>query len=65
MGFPVITPQSVRLGIVGAGTMGSGIALAALLAGLSVRLVEIDPATRGKAADYLEHHLQRKQKAPP
>lgn len=63
MGFPVITPQSVRLGIVGAGTMGSGIALAALLAGLSVRLVEIDPATRGKAADYLEHHLQRKQKS--
>lgn len=60
MVFPVITPQSIRLGIIGGGTMGSGITLAALLAGLSVRLIEIDQATREKAAAYIQHHLERK-----
>jgi 3-hydroxyacyl-CoA dehydrogenase len=41
-----------RIGIVGAGTMGSGIATAALLAGLPVRLVEPDAtaAQQGVAA---------------
>jgi 3-hydroxybutyryl-CoA dehydrogenase len=63
VGFPVITPQSVRLGIVGAGTMGSGITLAALLSGLSVRLVEIDPQTRQTAVEYIQQHLQRKHKS--
>ena len=47
------TPRDVaRIGVIGGGTMGSGIATAALLAGLAVRLNERDAGAleRGRAA---------------
>jgi 3-hydroxybutyryl-CoA dehydrogenase len=51
------------LAVAGAGTMGSGIALAALFSGLRVILYDIDEALLSKARDYIEGHLQRKQRA--
>ncbi len=52
--------QARTLGVVGAGTMGSGIALAALYAGLQVVLQDIDPRTLDKAEEYIQKHLARK-----
>ncbi len=51
------------IAVAGAGTMGSGIALAALLAGLRAILYDIDEALLERARDYIEGHLQRKQRA--
>jgi 3-hydroxybutyryl-CoA dehydrogenase len=51
------------IAIAGAGTMGSGIALAALLAGLRAILYDIDEALLARAREYIEGHLQRKQHA--
>ncbi|HEX9675902.1 MAG TPA: 3-hydroxyacyl-CoA dehydrogenase NAD-binding domain-containing protein [Anaerolineales bacterium] len=48
------------LGVLGAGTMGSGIALTGLLAGLRVVLVEVSPQIREQASAYIQQHLQRK-----
>ena len=50
----------VTLGVLGAGTMGSGIALTGLLAGLRVVLVDVSPQIREQAAAYIRQHLQRK-----
>lgn len=61
--FPLTTPLSVRFGIVGGGTMGSGIALAALRAGIPVTLYEANPTTRATARDYLHTQLTRKNQA--
>jgi 3-hydroxybutyryl-CoA dehydrogenase len=63
MVFPIITPFSIRLGIAGAGTMGSGIALAALLADIPVILFDIDAGVLDRACDYIRSHLERKQKS--
>jgi 3-hydroxybutyryl-CoA dehydrogenase len=41
------------IGIVGSGAMGRGIAQIAVLAGLSVRLYDTNPAAIGAARDYL------------
>lgn len=49
-----------RLGVVGAGTMGAGIALLGLRAGLPVILCDIAPAMLEKARHYLQQHLERK-----
>jgi len=49
-----------RLGIVGAGTMGSGIALAALYAHLPVVMVDVSVAVLDRGLGYLRHHLERK-----
>lgn len=49
-----------RLGVVGAGTMGAGIALLGLRAGLPVVLYDIAPAMLEKARLYLQQHLERK-----
>ena len=52
-----------RIGVIGGGTMGAGIAAAALLAGLSVVLVERDEASLGagrdRLADLLAEALKR------
>jgi 3-hydroxybutyryl-CoA dehydrogenase len=56
------TPYSIRLGIVGAGTMGSGIALTALLANMVVTLYDISPEMLEKAKGYITSHLNRKDK---
>ncbi|HEX6303163.1 MAG TPA: 3-hydroxyacyl-CoA dehydrogenase NAD-binding domain-containing protein, partial [Anaerolineales bacterium] len=52
-----------KIGVVGAGTMGSGIALTALLADLRVTLYDISATVLGQAFEYIEHHLNRKRKA--
>ena len=54
---------ATRLGVVGGGTMGSGIALAALLADIPVTLHEISPEILTRARDYIETQLTRKRKA--
>ena len=48
------------IGVIGAGTMGSGIALAAVRAGLSVYLYDISADMLNKAREYILHHLRRK-----
>lgn len=48
------------LGVIGAGTMGSGIALLGLRAGTKVYLYDISPEMQTKARNYLEYHLARK-----
>jgi len=63
MSFQWITPYSVRLGIVGAGTMGSGIALAALLADMPVTLFDVSPQMLECARTYIETHLTQKSKS--
>jgi 3-hydroxybutyryl-CoA dehydrogenase len=63
MSLQFITPYSVRLGIAGAGTMGSGIALTALLAGLTVTLYDLAPPALEKARVYIEQNLERKGRA--
>lgn len=57
-----ITSDS-RIGVVGAGTMGSGIALAALYADLHVTLYDVSQEMLEKAKEYIEYHLNRKRKA--
>lgn len=52
-----------RIGVLGAGTMGSGIALTALLADLRVTLYDVSATVLGQAFEYIEHHLNRKRKA--
>jgi 3-hydroxybutyryl-CoA dehydrogenase len=52
-----------RIGVVGAGTMGSGIALAALYADLHVTLYDVSQEMIDKAKEYIEYHLNRKRKA--
>jgi 3-hydroxybutyryl-CoA dehydrogenase len=52
-----------RIGIVGAGTMGSGIALAALLADLQVGLYDVSGEMLDNARSYVETHLERKRRA--
>lgn len=54
------TPYSIRLGIVGSGTMGSGIALAALYTNMIVTLYDTEPKMLAVAKQYIEKHLERK-----
>ena len=53
----------MRIGVVGAGTMGSGIALACLLADLPVTLCDVALDKLASAREYLEGHLDRKGKS--
>ena len=62
MVFQIVTPLSIRLGVAGAGTMGSGIALAALLADIPVSLYDLSPGMLDQSKGYIEHHLSRKNK---
>ncbi len=50
-----------RIGVVGAGTMGSGIALTALFADLRVTLYDVSQEMLDRAYEYIEHHLNRKR----
>lgn len=60
MTFLFTTPYSVQIGVAGAGTMGSGIALAALYAGLPVILYDLSPEMLENARGYIESNLERK-----
>jgi len=62
MSITVKTPYSIRLGVVGAGTMGSGIALAALNTHMAVTLYDISSEMLGQAESYLKKYLKRKDK---
>ena len=64
-----VSPRKLdRVGIIGGGTMGQGIATAALTAGLDVTLVERDQPSAGKAAagigKMLEGAVKRGKLAP-
>jgi 3-hydroxybutyryl-CoA dehydrogenase len=50
----------VNVGVIGAGTMGAGIALTALYAGLSVRLYDIAPDAVDRAQAYITPFLEKK-----
>ncbi|MEQ3707740.1 MAG: 3-hydroxyacyl-CoA dehydrogenase NAD-binding domain-containing protein [Tateyamaria sp.] len=59
-----VAPREVsRIGVIGGGTMGAGIATAALLAGLRVHLLEMSPeageAARGRIESNLSGALRR------
>src|SRR5690606_18086836 len=55
-----VKPREVRsLGIVGGGTMGTGIAISAIDAGLSVVMIERDEAALAKAEERLQKHYRR------
>lgn len=60
MALQFITPFSVQVGVVGAGTMGSGIAQALLQAGIPVTLYDISPEILERARSNIEKHLRRK-----
>ncbi len=49
-----------RIGVLGAGVMGSGIALAALYADHEVTLTDSSPEALGRAREYAVEHLSRK-----
>jgi 3-hydroxybutyryl-CoA dehydrogenase len=51
--------QAITAGVVGAGFMGSGIAEAAARAGLSVALVESEPAALARSRARIEESVQR------
>ena len=58
----IITPYSLKIGVLGAGTMGSGIALALLLSDLPVTLYDVSADMLDRAREYIHKHLQRKGK---
>lgn len=55
-----INPEETTLGIVGAGTMGSGIALVALYQGYRVVLQDSFPGALERAQEYIEKFLAKK-----
>jgi 3-hydroxybutyryl-CoA dehydrogenase len=56
------TTSLPTIGVIGAGTMGSGIALVALLAGANVILQDPYQAALDKAAEYAKKFLEKKDK---
>lgn len=52
-----------QIGVVGAGTMGAGIALTALQAGLRVVLYDVSADALNRAREYAEKHLTKKGNA--
>jgi 3-hydroxyacyl-CoA dehydrogenase/enoyl-CoA hydratase/carnithine racemase len=52
-GHPLLSAPNVVVGVVGAGLMGSGIALVLLQAGFTVRLVDIDAKALQKGIQFL------------
>jgi 3-hydroxybutyryl-CoA dehydrogenase len=55
--------DSKTIAVVGGGTMGSGIALAALLADFPVVLYDVSTEVLARAREYIETHLNRKRRA--
>ncbi len=51
-----------RVGVVGAGTMGSGIAEVCARAGCDTIVVDVDDAAIGRAADKVEASIERAHK---
>jgi 3-hydroxybutyryl-CoA dehydrogenase len=62
MVLQITTPYSIRIAVLGAGTMGSGIALSALHADFPISLYDVSNEMLEKAKQYIEHHLTRKGK---
>ncbi|HEX9832221.1 MAG TPA: 3-hydroxyacyl-CoA dehydrogenase NAD-binding domain-containing protein, partial [Mycobacterium sp.] len=56
-GFPVYSARNVA--VVGAGMMGAGIALSAALAGMTVKLNDVDAARAAKGREYVERVLSK------
>lgn len=56
-GFPTFTAHTVA--VIGAGTMGAGIALSAAIAGMTVKLNDIDIARATKGKEYAEKVLAK------
>ena len=56
-------PGALRIGVIGAGTMGSGIALAALAAGMDVCLYDVSDSVLEAARVYVAKYLARKDRA--
>jgi 3-hydroxybutyryl-CoA dehydrogenase len=57
---PPPVPEIRRIGVVGAGQMGTGIAEVAALAGYEVRLLDIEQARLADAVERIRHHLDRR-----
>jgi 3-hydroxybutyryl-CoA dehydrogenase len=55
-----VTAAGTTLGVVGAGTMGRGIAIAALRAGLVVTLVDVDDRVLQAARTHIADHFDRR-----
>ena len=55
-------PYSIRLGVLGSGTMGSGIALTALQANMIVTLYDVSEEMLAQGRAYIDTHLARKGK---
>ena len=62
MAKSIITPYSLKIGVLGAGTMGSGIALTLLLADLPVSIYDVSEDMLARALEYLQKHLVKKGK---
>jgi 3-hydroxybutyryl-CoA dehydrogenase len=52
-------PEIARLGVVGAGQMGNGIAHVCALAGLPVTMLDVNPAALEKAMATMRHNMER------
>lgn len=55
-----MTAKPLTIGVVGAGTMGSGIALVALYAGCEVYLQDVSKQVLEKASGYIKSYLEKK-----
>jgi 3-hydroxybutyryl-CoA dehydrogenase len=53
-------PQIERIGVIGAGQMGTGIAEVAALAGYQVRLLDVGQAQLDQAIERIDSHLERR-----
>jgi len=53
-------PEINRIGVIGAGQMGTGIAEVAALAGYEVRLLDVGQAQLDQALDHIGAHLERR-----
>jgi 3-hydroxybutyryl-CoA dehydrogenase len=58
---PIVNPQSLisKVGVIGAGTMGSGIAQVAATAGCQVKLFDVNQEQLDKAEAALEKIMNR------